>query len=77
MTVTSEETVTSDWVAAYLGVTTAAVRQMVARGTLTPLRPGARPLAFHEVDVWRVKRQRQGPTERAAVTSLVHRWQGA
>lgn len=41
-----ERSVTSEQVAALLGVSQAAVRKMVERGTLQPLRPGARPLRF-------------------------------
>jgi len=49
---------TTTEVAHRLRLTTGAVRKLVQRGTLTPVRPGARPLRFQEADIWRLERAR-------------------
>jgi len=61
-------TLTTTQVARRLGVGTGAVRMLVLRGALIPVRPAAKPLRFHESDIWRLERARLTPAEQTAVS---------
>lgn len=67
-------TVTTDEAAAMLGITPAGVRRMVLRGTLTPVRPGAKPLQFDETQVWALQRTRMTPEVRSRLAELAALW---
>lgn len=63
-------TLTSQEAARTLGVGTGAVRMLVQRGKLTPIRRGARPLRFHAEDVVALRRDRLTAAERVEIDDM-------
>jgi excisionase family DNA binding protein len=63
-------TLTTAEAAERVGVAAATVRWWVTRGYLAPVRAGAKPLRFVEVDVWRCARDRILPAEAARLDAL-------
>lgn len=53
-----------------LGLTTSGLRTLVERGSLVPIRPGARPLMFHAAAVFDLQVERRTAVERAWHDSL-------
>jgi hypothetical protein len=58
-------TLTSAEAAAVLGIGTTGLRDLVHRGRLAPITPGARPLTFHAADVYDLQVARRSAAERA------------
>lgn len=54
-------------VAEILGLSTAAVWKMVARGTLKPIRPGAKPLMFDEDEILEFRYRRRPEAQRELI----------
>jgi hypothetical protein len=63
-------TLTSAEAAAVLDVTTNGLRDLVYRGRLTPIVPGARPLEFHAKGVYDLQVERRTAAQRAAHDAL-------
>lgn len=57
-----------------VGVSTAAVRQWVARGYLVPLHSNARPLTFISWDVWRCAAERMPRRWHSGITRAAELW---
>ncbi len=64
---------TTDEAAEHLGLTPSAVRQMVVRGELVPLRRGAKPLRFNLLDVAEAAVRRLSADEHARLDTLAER----
>lgn len=65
---------TTEEVAAELGVSHSRVRRMVMSGELTPCRPGAKPLMFRLDDVVEAGYRRRTGAERDRLDTLAERW---
>lgn len=63
-------TMTTGEVAQLFGISEPAVRKLAERGVLGPVQAGARPLTFHEQDVWDLQRRRRSSAERAEIDAL-------
>ena len=65
-------TVTKLEAAALVGVTPFTISRWVDRGYLTPVRPNAKPVLFHEADVVECKHDRMSRAEHDTLDAL---WQ--
>jgi hypothetical protein len=66
----ADQTRTTAEVAAILEISEAAVRKLVQRRRLAPVRRGARPLKFRALDVEKMRAERENEARQAEVASL-------
>lgn len=68
-------TLTTTEAASSIGVSPTTIWQWVARGYLSPVRPGAKPLRFREGDVVDCHAERRGARDRARLEDMTRRWE--